>query len=45
MKPNQMADYAVNSGLIIIKTPVNNGCFNIVAYTEQQQNICCVDNS
>ena len=31
---NQTADYAVNLGLIKSKTPVNNGCFNIVSYTQ-----------
>ena len=35
---NQMADYAVNLRLIKRKSSANNGCFNIVVYTEQQQN-------
>ena len=34
---NHTADYTVNPGLMTSKTPVNKGCFNIVAYTEQQQ--------
>ena len=38
-EPNQTAEYAVNRGLITSKTPVNNGCFIIVAYTELQQAI------
>ena len=41
---NHTADYAVNPGLMTSKTPVNNGCFNIVAYTEPQQTIGPVAN-
>ena len=36
-EPNQTADYVVNPGLIKSKTPVSNGHFNIVSYTQQQQ--------
>ena len=42
-EPNQTADYAANLGFIMRKTLVNNGCFNIVAYTEEQQTTGCVD--
>ena len=40
---NQTADYAVKLGLITNKI-VNNGCFNTVAYTGQQQTTGNVDN-
>ena len=42
---DQTTDYTVNPGLIMSKTPVNKGWFNIVAYTEQRQATGCVDNS
>ena len=41
--PNQTTDYAGNSELITSKTPVNNGCFNIVAHMVQQQSTGHVD--
>ena len=37
-------DYGVNPGLMTSKTPVNNSCFNIVAYMEQQQTTGHFDN-
>ena len=43
-EPNQAADYAVNPGLIMSKTSVNNGRFNIVAYAAKQQTMGYVDN-
>ena len=43
-EPNQTTDYAVNLGLIMSKIRFNNGCFNILAYTEQQQTTGHVDN-
>ena len=43
-EPNQTADCAVNQGFITSKTPVNNGCYNIAAYTEQQHTTGHVDN-
>ena len=43
-EPNQTADYAVNMGFITSKIHVNDGCFNIKAYTEQQQTTGPVDN-
>ena len=41
---NQTMDYALNTGLITSKTPVNNGCLNIVVQTKQQQTTGYVDN-
>ena len=41
---NQTNKYAVNLGLTC-KTPIYNGCFKIVAYTEQQQTAGHDDNS
>ena len=43
-EPNQATNYALNSGLIMSKTPVNNSCIKIVAYTHQHQTTGCVDN-
>ena len=43
-EPNYTADYALNPGLMTNKTLVNKSCFNLVAYTEQQQTIGRVDN-
>ena len=41
---NPTTNYAVNPGLIMSKTSVNNGCIKIVAYMEQQQTTGHVDN-
>ena len=43
-EPNQTTDYAVNPGLIMSKTPVDNGCFNLVVCMKQQQTTGRVDN-
>ena len=38
-EPNQATDYAINVGLIMSKTPVNNACIKLIVvdYMYQQQ--------
>ena len=41
---NQTTNCGISLGLIMSKTPVNNGCITIVAYTLQQHTPGCADN-
>ena len=43
-EPMITANFAVNLRLLMSKTAVNIGCFNIVAYTKQQLPTYHVDN-